>query len=121
MDIHIATAMTLEKVSKQCEEARDIVDNARVMPDKNTTSSSEKQKVKKTSEEDSTDKEDAMLKVSCHVHVMKNRRFREDSQGEPYSNFNTEYQRARLPDAIHKHLNRSTPKMGWSIFDGTAP
>ena len=56
MDAHIRTAMTLEKVSKQCEEAQDIVD-------KNTTSSSEKQKVKKTSEEDSTNKEDAMLKV----------------------------------------------------------
>ena len=63
MDANIGTAMTLEKVSKQREEARDIVDNVRVMPDKNTTSSLEKQKVKKISEEDSTDKEDAMLKV----------------------------------------------------------
>ena len=63
MDAHIGTAMTLKKVSKQREEAQDIVDNAKVMPDKNIISSLEKQKVKKTSEEDSTGKEDTMLKV----------------------------------------------------------
>ena len=63
MDAHIGTAMTLEKVSKQCEEARDIVDNTRIRPDKNISNSFGKQKVKKTSEEDSTSKEDTMLKV----------------------------------------------------------
>ena len=51
MNAHIETAMMLEKVSRQCEEARNIVDNARVMPSKNTTSSSEEPEVKKTSEE----------------------------------------------------------------------
>ena len=70
MDAHIGTAMALEKVSRQCEEARNIVDNARVMPSKNTTSSSEKPEEKKTSEEgcyekkeESADKENTMLKV----------------------------------------------------------
>ena len=77
MDTHIGTAMTLEKVSRQCKEAQNILDNARVIPNKNTTSSSEKQKVKKTSEEESADKENMMLKV--RIHVMKNRRFRENN------------------------------------------
>ena len=63
MDAHIGAVMTLEKVSKQCEEARDIVDKAKTRPDKNRSNSFEKQKEKKTSEEDSTSKEDTMLKV----------------------------------------------------------
>ena len=57
MDAHIGTTLTLEKVSKQHEEARDIVNNTRGVPDKNI------QKIKKTLEEDSTNKEDTMLKV----------------------------------------------------------
>ena len=63
MDAHIGAAMTLEKVSKQCEEARDIVDKAKIRPDKTRSNSFEKQKEKKTSEEGFTSKEDTMLKV----------------------------------------------------------
>ena len=70
MDAHIGTAMMLKKVSRQYEEAWNIVDNAKMMPNKNMTSSSGKTEVEKISEEgchekkeDIADKEDAMLKV----------------------------------------------------------
>ena len=63
MDAHIGAAMTLEKVSKQCEEARDIVDKAKIRPNKNRSHSFEKPSEKKTVEEDSSNKEDTMLKV----------------------------------------------------------
>ena len=78
MDAHIGTAMTLEKVSKQCEEARDIVDNARIM-----TRQEYKQFIRKTK-----GKEDFRRRFyqqrrhnveSVRIHVTKNRRFREDS------------------------------------------
>ena len=62
--------MTLKKVSRQCEEAQNIVDNAKMMPSKNMTSSSGKTEMEKISEEgchekkeDIADKKDAMLKV----------------------------------------------------------
>ena len=63
MDAHIGAAMMLEKVSKQREEARDIVDKAKMQPNKNGSHSFEKPSEKKTAEEDSSNKEDTMLKV----------------------------------------------------------
>ena len=70
MDGHIGTAMMLKKVSRQCKEARNIVDNMKIMPSKNMTSTSEKIEMEKSSEggcyekrEDPADKENAMLKV----------------------------------------------------------
>ena len=70
MDAHIGTAMTLKKVSRQCEEARNIVDNAKIMPSKDMTSLTEKTKTEKILEEGcyekrqgSADKENTMLKV----------------------------------------------------------
>ena len=62
--------MTLKKVSRQCNEAQNIVDNAKIMPSKNHVRSSGKTEMEKISEEgchekreDTADKEDAMLKV----------------------------------------------------------
>ena len=70
MDAHIGTAMTLRKVSKQCEEAQHIVDNAKIRSSKDLTSTKDKTEMKKISDEsynkkrkDSADKEDAMLRV----------------------------------------------------------
>ena len=63
MDAHIGAVMTLEKVSKQREEARDIVDKAKMPPNKDGSHSFEKPSEKKTAEEDSSNKEDTMLKV----------------------------------------------------------
>ena len=63
MDAHIGAAMTLERVSKQREEARDIVDKAKIRPNKNRSHSFEKPSEKMTAEEDSSSKEDTMLKV----------------------------------------------------------
>ena len=69
MDAHIGTAMMLKKVSRQCEEAQNIVDNAKIMPSKNMTSSSGKTEIEILEEgchekrEDAADKEDTMLKV----------------------------------------------------------
>ena len=70
MDAHIGTTMTLKKVSRQCEEAQNIVDNAKIIPSKNMTSSSGKTEIEKISKEgcyekreDPADKENAMLKV----------------------------------------------------------
>ena len=63
MDAHIGAAMTLEKVSKQREEAQDIVDKVKIRPNKNRSNSFEKPREKRTSEEDSISKEDTMLKV----------------------------------------------------------
>ena len=42
MGAHIGTAMMLKKVGRQCEEARNLVDNTKIMPNKNMTSTSEK-------------------------------------------------------------------------------
>ena len=47
MDAHIGTAMTLKKVSRQCEEAQSIVENVKILPSKDTTSSSEKSEVRR--------------------------------------------------------------------------
>ena len=44
---HIGTAMTIKKVSRQCKEAQNIVDNAKMMPSKNMTSSSGKIEIEK--------------------------------------------------------------------------
>ena len=69
MDAHIGTAMTLKKVSKQCEEAQHIVDNAKIMSSKDLTSTTDKTETKDEDEgcnekrKDSADKEDAMLRV----------------------------------------------------------
>ena len=70
MDAHIGTVMILKKVSRQNKEAQNIVDNAKIMPSKDMTSSTEKTETEKISEEGcyekregSADKEIAMLKV----------------------------------------------------------
>ena len=69
MGAHIGTTMMLKKVSRRCEEAQSIVDNTKIIPSKNTTSSSEKSEVEKISEEgyekkeDPADKDNTMLKV----------------------------------------------------------
>ena len=63
MDAHIGAAMTLKKVSKQREEARDIVDKAKMQPSKDGSHSFEKPSEKKTAEEYFSNKEDTMLKV----------------------------------------------------------
>ena len=87
MDAHIGTAMTLEKVSRQCMRKPEIsVDNARGLCQVGAQPVHQKnQKWKKTSEEgcyerkeEPTDKENTMLKV-LESMSRKNRRFRENS------------------------------------------
>ena len=75
MDAHIGTATTLKRVSMQCLEARNIVNNTKIMPSRNVptmTTSSGKMEMEKISEEGYhekvkaetvAEKEDTMLKV----------------------------------------------------------